>query len=173
MKKIQYLSIFLIFYCIDVSGQNTFLDNVTSDKRFYGPYVVVPAFIDSSFCNIAVKNKELYSFLLYSDIVDSSGYSAYVLSIINGERSFYYSQKKRKKIERLDFEVINIPDSVRNIAEKGKDFFINYYFFDKSGLKEEYMQYKTAIIYFLFKWEIPVTTPCETGGLHISDFEKP
>lgn len=100
-----------------------------------------------------------------------------------------------KDVELKNCKYEEVPE-VSEIAKKGKEYFINYYFRDNRVLKNSvvfgkedindvtqediekaskvFPRKEKAIIYYLFQWRVPCRNACETGTLIIDykDYNK-
>jgi hypothetical protein len=111
-----------------------------------------------------ITNNNLYLFLHQEKGFDKERYKSYMKTFLAHHRTLRIDNGD---IDNWGYIKVSVPENVINIANRGVDSFIAY-FFDGKALKFGItMNEQNAIIYQLFFWNVPAKIDSLTGELLI------
>ena len=189
MKRIIFLMCILTCYfaCSNInSNTNNLKDTLTDSLRHeFIMQIVTDAHINSLYLAIPINGNtyidthlSLYHFLCNGHNLTPDEEVKLIEAMLDGKSDIVWdlnnSYANRIRLKDRIYEDVPI---VSDVAKKGKEYFINYYFNEVGMLKDtgihnvlhEGMEEKEikAIIYYLFQWGVPCRYTCETGTLII------
>ncbi len=146
------------------NANSPFYDKVLNDFDTTGYFIALDIKSPSYKGPALIGNNNLYLFLHNTKGLDKKRYKSFMKRILTHHRAL--------KIEDKDFDMwkfmkVHEIESVIQIANKGSDNFVAYYFNGRVlnyGLPEEE---QNAVIYQLFYWEIPAKIDKLTGNIII------
>ena len=172
------------------SLRHEFIMKIVTDPHFNSLYVALPI------------NKEIYvkpffylrKFLTNGRNLSSEEAVKLIEDMLDGKSDIVWDLDNvyGRHVNIRNSKYIEVPE-VSEVAKKGKEYFINYYFRDnlilknsvifgkddinevtqkeKKKVSKTFRQKEKAIIYYLFQWRVPCRNDCETGTL-IIDYNK-
>lgn len=175
------------------SLRHEFIKQLVCDPLINSAYIAVPINGET----YMVRSAELYYYMGKGKLLVPEDMIKMIEDMLDGTSDIIWdiNDTYAKDIELKNCKYEEVPE-VSEIAKKGKEFFINYYFRDNRVLKNSvifgkedindvtqediekaskvFPRKEKAIIYYLFQWRVPCRNDCETGTLVIDykDYNK-
>lgn len=164
-KKILLPVIFLLSCQIVLAkSKSDFFNLITSDLDKHSYYIAID-----------IKDKGLF-------VIENGEFCRYLFNQTKMEETEYISLVKRHLIDNEPFALQLNPSneyatflrvkkikSIEKNAQKGIKPFLGIYFMDNGCMKENVTDEElAAIIYQLYKWQIPIKSDCESGCYYIT-----
>ncbi|MGE5457830.1 MAG: hypothetical protein ACM3RX_05710 [Methanococcaceae archaeon] len=158
MYKYIHLMLSLIF----ISPSN-FYEKVLSDFSIHSYYVYLKIELNGKDEEVIIENQNLYNYLNKTEGIDEQQYKKKLLTILKTHKKLIIKSTHNN----TDFlEISQNNREVDKIAKQGKEYFINYYFNQFKGLKDNIPENnKRSIIKTLFLWKILCRVNDESGLL--------
>ena len=149
--------LFLFFPFFEKNCRDDYLNKTLESKNYGRYYIVVRAKTNSTEGHIVVLNYDLYTLMKSKDkkLADINLYRNTIKKKINNNEPIVFS---KRDIVKMSTKISEIDSSVQAWATKGKQEFINHFFYvskeyNYAKLKHDVPgEYVTSIIKVLFDW---------------------
>lgn len=158
--KIALLVILKLFVATD-SG---YLDQILSDYGRHSYYVTLQVSSPSYTGPVVVENSHLYLLFKRRHCIEKKTYQDSLKTLIEENEIISVSDEELKK---LKFKKVSQNCEVEEVARRGLSVLTKKYFNDRGALIVTDPNAEIAIIYHLFKWQIPIKRDDESGYLFI------
>ncbi|MCE2504179.1 MAG: hypothetical protein J4G05_09015 [Chlorobi bacterium] len=138
------------------------LNDVNSRHSYF---VVIELKADTELIPIIVETGELFYFLSKHKSYTKEQYVNTLKSSLINKIPLYLGDIRYK--DSLRYHELGACDNIKEIAKKGKEAFVGFYFNNKVLKKPVSDDELYCIVYHLFKWYIPARIDDESGYLKI------
>jgi hypothetical protein len=154
-----------------MNGGVSFFDRLVHDRGPHSYYLVIHVDSPNYKGKAIIENDGLLLFLYQTQGIRQEKYPSFAKNLLINKS---WLKTKNRTLQRWGFRKITKIKSVDDVAAKGKEEFLRYYFAGKAGrvLEEETSDdQRNAIIEKLFEWQIATSHDDLTGRLFYTEFE--